>query len=206
MANDSEPPPDPDAQQQQQVPSTGVSIAPDGITTTSPPILGGGAGGSGTSAAGGSGSQVAITKTSASGQPPSSMSLQQDAVQGILKSGLLTYPLQIAALQPQFSALVVSNAGGGLSVPLPPVNVTRVPLFRTANDSFVCLVLLTAFKSDRLLLVLFSRNLVMLKFLVHTLEFEFRIVKQFVMFQNQSVGSRFSVKDLRSFFVKELFG
>ena len=99
MAKDSEPPPDPDTQQQPQVPSTGVSTAPDGITTTSPPILGGGAGGSGTSAAGGSGSQVAITKTSASGQPPSTMSLQQDAVQGILKSGLLTDPLQIAALQ-----------------------------------------------------------------------------------------------------------
>jgi hypothetical protein len=184
VANDSEPPPDPDAQQQQQVPSTGVSIAPDGITTTSPPFLGGGAGGSDTSAAGGSGSQVAITKTSASVQPPSSMSLQQDAVQGIFKSGLFTYPLQIAALQRQFSALVVNFVGGGLSVPLPSVNVTRMQLFKTANDSFVCLVLLTAFKSDRLLLVLFSRNLVMLKFLVHTLEFELRIVKQLVMFQN----------------------
>ena len=100
--NGSEPPPDPDTQQQQQVPSTGVSTAPDGITTTSPPILGGGAGGSGASAAGGSGSQVAITKTSASGLPPSTMSLQQDAVQGILKSGLLTDPLQIAALQSSF--------------------------------------------------------------------------------------------------------
>ena len=86
MAKDSEPPPDPDTQQQPQVPSTGVSTAPDGITTTSPPILGGGAGGSGASAAGGSGSQLAITKTTASGQPPSTMSLQQDAVQGILKS------------------------------------------------------------------------------------------------------------------------
>jgi hypothetical protein len=137
MAKDSEPPPDPDTQQQPQVPSTGVSTAPDGITTTSPPILGGGAGGSGASAAGGSGSQLAITKTTASGQPPSTMSLQQDAVQGILKSGLLTDPLQIAALQQQLSALVVSNSGGGLSVPLPPVNVTQVPLFRTANDSSV---------------------------------------------------------------------
>ena len=65
------------------------------------------------------------------------MSLQQDAVQGILKSGLLTDPLQIAALQQQLSALVVSNGGGGLSVPLPPVNVTQVPLFKTANDSSV---------------------------------------------------------------------
>ena len=136
----SAPPPDPDTQQQQQVPSTGVSTASIGVTTTSPPITGaGGAGGSGTGGAGGSssGSQVAITKTSASGQPPSTMSLQQDAVQGILKSGLLTDPLQIAALQQQLSALVVSNGGGGLSVPMPPVNVTQVPLFRTANDSSV---------------------------------------------------------------------
>ena len=73
-----------------------------------------------------------------------------------------------------------------------------------------------ASKSDRLLLVLFSRTLVMLKFLVKNLEFGIRIVEQFVMFQNQSVGSRFSVKallmgyvifvkDLRSFLVKELF-
>ena len=59
--NGSEPPPDPDTQQQQHVPSTGVSTAPDGITTTSPPILGGCAGGSDTSVAGGSGSQVAFT-------------------------------------------------------------------------------------------------------------------------------------------------
>ena len=65
------------------------------------------------------------------------MSLQQDAFTGILKSGLLTDPLQIAALQQQLSALAVSNGGGGLSVPMPPVNVTQVPLFRTANDSSV---------------------------------------------------------------------
>ena len=146
--NGSEPPPDPDTQQQQQVPSTGVSTATNGVTTTSPPILGsgaGGAGGSGTGGAGGSGSgsQVAITNTSASGLPPSTMSLQQDAFTGILKSGLLTDPLQIAALQQQLSALAVSNGGGGLSVPMPPVNVTQVPLFRTANDSYVFLVLLT---------------------------------------------------------------
>jgi hypothetical protein len=35
----------------------------------------------------------------------------------------------------------------------------------------------TASKSDRLLLVLFSKDLVMLEFLVKTLEFEFKIVK-----------------------------
>ena len=65
---------------------------------------------------------------------------------------------------------------------------------------------MTASKSDRLLLVLFSKDLVMLEFLVKTLEFEFKIVKQFEMFQNQFVGSRFSVKDPRSLFVKELSG
>ena len=127
------PPPDPDTQQQ-QVPPTGVSTAPNWIVTTSTPTLGTGAGGAGGS---GSGSQVAITNTSASGHPPSTMSLQQDAFTGILKSGLLTDPLQIAALQQQLSALAVSNGGGGLSVPMPPVNVTQVPLFRTANDSSV---------------------------------------------------------------------
>jgi hypothetical protein len=56
----------------------------------------------------------------------------------------------------------------------------------------------------------------MLKFLVKILEFGIRFVQLFVMFQNRSVGSRFSVKalllgyvifvkDLRSFHVKELF-
>ena len=138
--NGSEPPPDPDTQQQQQVPSTGVSTATNGVTTTSPPILGtgaGGAGGSGTGGAGGSGSgsQVAITNTSASGLPPSTMSLQQDAFTGILKSGLLSDPLQVAALQQQLAALAVSSGSGGISVPMPPINVTQVPLFKTATDS-----------------------------------------------------------------------
>ena len=53
-----------------------------------------------------------------------------------------------------------------------------------------------ASKSDSLLLVLFSRTLVLLKFLVKALEFEFGSVEQFVMFQNRSLGSRFSVNAL----------
>jgi hypothetical protein len=92
----SEPPPDLDTQHQQQVPSTGVSTATNGVTTTSPPILGtgaGGAGGSGTGHAGGSGSGSQLAKTSASSQPPSTMFVQQDAFTGILKSDLLTEPL-----------------------------------------------------------------------------------------------------------------
>jgi hypothetical protein len=51
-------------------------------------------------------------------------------------------------------------------------------------------------KSDRLLLVLFSGTLVLLKFLVKALEFEFGSVEQFVKFQNQSLGFRFSVNAL----------
>jgi hypothetical protein len=50
---------------------------------------------------------------------------------------LLTDPLQIAALQQQLLALAMSNGGGDFSVSMPPVNVTQVPWFRTANDSFV---------------------------------------------------------------------
>jgi hypothetical protein len=74
----------------------------------------------------------AITNTSPSGLPASIMSLQQDAFAGILQSGLLSVCLQVAALQLKLAALAV---GGGLSVPLPPVNVTQVPLFKTATDS-----------------------------------------------------------------------
>ena len=106
--------------QQQQVPPQGVS--------TSTPILG-----SGTTGGSGSGSQVAITNTSASGLPASTMSLQQDAISGILKSGLLSDPLQVAALQEKLAALAVGS--GGISVPMPPINVTQVPLFKTATDS-----------------------------------------------------------------------
>jgi hypothetical protein len=133
MENGNEPPPDPDTQQQ-QVPPLGVSTAPNVVVTTSTPTLGTGAGGAGGS---GSGSQVAITNTSASGLPPSTMSLQQDAISGILRSGLLSDPLQVAALQEKLAALAVSSGSGGISVPMPPINVTQVPLFKTANDSTV---------------------------------------------------------------------
>ena len=61
------------------------------------------------------------------------MSLQQDAISGILKSGLLSDPLQVAALQEKLAALAVGS--GGISVPMPPINVTQVPLFKTATDS-----------------------------------------------------------------------
>ena len=113
--------------QQQQVPPQGVSTAPNVVVTTSTPIIG-----TGTTAGLSGAPLVAITNTSASGLPASTMSLQQDAFAGILKSGLLSDPLQVAALQQKLAALAV---GSGLSVPLPPVNVTQVPLFKTATDS-----------------------------------------------------------------------
>ena len=104
-----------------------VSTAPNVVVITSTPIIGTDI------TAGLSGAPlVVITNTSPSGLPASTMSLQQDAFTGILQSGLLSDPLQVAALQQKLAALAV---GGGLSVPLPPVNVTQVPLFKTATDS-----------------------------------------------------------------------
>jgi hypothetical protein len=58
--------------------------------------------------------------------------VKQDAISGLLQSGIISTPQQVAALQQQLAALTV---GGGMSVPLPPVNVTQVPLFKTTNDS-----------------------------------------------------------------------
>ena len=75
------------------------------------------------------------------------------------------------------------------------------------------LLSLKASKSDRLLLLMFTRTLAMLKFLVKILEFGIRFVQLFVMFQNRSwgpgsallLGYVIFVKDLCSFHVKELF-
>jgi hypothetical protein len=60
------------------------------------------------------------------------MSLQQDAISGILKSGLLSDPLQVAALQEKLAALAVGS--GGISVPMPPINVTQVFLFIMSGE------------------------------------------------------------------------
>jgi hypothetical protein len=84
-----------------------------------------------TSGVQGSGS-TAITNTTGSGVPGSILSVKQDALSGLLQSGLISTPQQVAALQQQLASLTV---GGGMSVPLPPVNVTQVPLFKTTNDS-----------------------------------------------------------------------
>ena len=74
----------------------------------------------------------AITNTTISVVPGSIMAVKPDALTGLLQSGLISTPQQVAALQQQLAALTV---GGGMSVPLPPVNVTQVPLFKTTNDS-----------------------------------------------------------------------
>ena len=79
----------------------------------------------------GSGS-TAITNTTSSVVPGSIMAVKQDALTGLLQSGLISTPQQVAALQQQLAALTV---GGGMSVTLPPVNVTQVPLFKTTSDS-----------------------------------------------------------------------
>ena len=126
MDDGSEPTSEADTQQQ-HVPPQGVSTAPNVVVTTSTPILG-----TGTTGGSGSGSQVAITNTSASGLPASTMSLQQDAISGILKSGLLSDPLQVAALQEKLAALAVGS--GGISVPMPPINVTQVLLFIMSGE------------------------------------------------------------------------
>ena len=104
-----------------------VSTAPLGVVTTSTPTIVAGS----TTGVSGSG-LVALTNTTPSGLPASTMSLQQNTFAGLLQSGLLSDPLQVAALQQKLAALAV---GGGLTVPLPPVNVTQVPLFKTATDS-----------------------------------------------------------------------
>ena len=104
-----------------------VSTSAQGIVSTSAPSIVAVS----TSGVQGSGS-VAITNTTASGVPGSILSVKQDAFSGLLQSGLLTNPQQVAALQQQLASLTV---GGGMSIPLPPVNVTQVPLFKTTSDS-----------------------------------------------------------------------
>ena len=84
-----------------------------------------------TSGVQGSGS-TAITNTTGSWVPGSILSVKQDALSGLLQSGFISTPQQVAALQQQLASLTV---GGGMSVPLPPVNVTQVPLFKTTNNS-----------------------------------------------------------------------
>ena len=78
----------------------------------------------------GSGS-AAITTTKGS-RVSNILSVKQDALSGLLQSGLISTPQQVADLQQQLASLTVD---GGMSVPLPPLNVTQVPLFKTSNDS-----------------------------------------------------------------------
>ena len=57
--------------------------------------------------------------------------VQQDVLAGLLQSGLISTPAQVTDLQQKLAALTM----GGMSVPLPPLNVQQVPLFKTASDS-----------------------------------------------------------------------
>ena len=127
MANGEEPPATEAAQQLPATQNGGVSTAAQGVVSTSTPTIVAVS----TTGVQGSGS-VAITNTTASGLPSSILSLKQDAFSGLLQSGLLSNPQQVAALQQQLVSLTV---GGGMSIPLPPVNVTQVPLFKTTTDS-----------------------------------------------------------------------
>ena len=117
-----------EAAKQPPVPQQGlVSTAPLGVVSTSTPTIETGS----TTGVAGAG-LVALTNTSPSGLPASTMSLQQNTFAGLLQSALLSDPLQVAALQQKLASLAL---GGGLTVPLPPGNVTQVPLFKTATDS-----------------------------------------------------------------------
>jgi hypothetical protein len=127
MDNGVEPPATEAAQQPPASQNGVVSTAAQGIVSTSTPTIVAVS----TTGVQGSGS-VAITNTTASGVPGSILSVKQDAFAGLLQSGLLTNPQQVAALQQQLATLTV---GGGMSIPLPPVNVTQVPLFKTTSDS-----------------------------------------------------------------------
>jgi hypothetical protein len=82
-----------------------------------------------TSGVQGSGS-IATTTNSVVSNPIAA--IQPDVLTGLLQSGLISTPQQVAALQQKLAALTV---GGGMSVTLPPVNVTQVPLFKTSSDS-----------------------------------------------------------------------
>ena len=127
MANGEEPPATEPAQQPPATQIGVVSTAAQGVVSTSTPTIVAAS----TTGVQGSGS-VAITNTTASGLPSCILSVKQDAFSGLLQSGLLTNPQQVAALQQQLASLTV---GGGMSIPLPPVNVTQVPLFKTTTDS-----------------------------------------------------------------------
>jgi hypothetical protein len=108
-------------------PAPAVSTVGQGVVSTSPPTIVIAS----TAGVQGSGS-VSITNTTASGISGSTMSVSQDAFSGLIQSGLISTPLQVADLQLKLASLSV---GGGMSVPLPPVNVTQVPLFKTTVDS-----------------------------------------------------------------------
>ena len=127
MANGEEPPATVASQLPPATQSGVVSTAGQGVVSTSTPTTVTAS----TTGVQGSGS-VALTNTTASGLTGSILSLKQDAFSGLLQSGLLSTPLQVAALQQKLASLSV---GGGVNVPLPPVNVTQVPLFKTSTDS-----------------------------------------------------------------------
>ena len=60
---------------------------------------------------------------------PSASPVDPNMLANLIQSGLIP-PLQMAELQQKLSALNM----GGLSVPLPPINATPIPLFKTPDD------------------------------------------------------------------------
>jgi hypothetical protein len=103
-----------------------VSIVGQEVVSTSPPTIVTVS----TTGVQGSGS-VSLTTTTASGIPGSIMFVTQDAFSGLIQSGFISNPLQVAALQLKLASLSV---GGGVNVPLLLVNVTQVPFFKTTTD------------------------------------------------------------------------
>ena len=113
MANGEEPPATVSAQLPPATQGGAVSTVGQGVVSTSTPT---------NVTASTAGVQVS-TNTKASGITASILSVNQDAFSGLL---------QVAALQQKLASLSV---GGGVIVPLPPVNVIQVPFFKTITDS-----------------------------------------------------------------------
>ena len=76
---------------------------------------------------------VATTNTVRSIITTPTAGVQPDVLAGLLQSGLITTPAQVTDLQQKLAALTM----GGMSVPLPPVNVTQGPFFKIASDSSI---------------------------------------------------------------------
>ena len=74
---------------------------------------------------------VASTNTMKANITTPMAGVQQDMLTRLLQSVLISTPAHVTDLQQKLAALTM----GGMSVPLPPLNVQQVPLFKTTSDS-----------------------------------------------------------------------